>query len=135
MVRRYCFMGCSLALWPAACRPFHPLNERRARRSTIPECPWCETFRGCRACSDQLAQICRGNGSGRVAGVAVFDLDGTLLDGDSTSLWLRERILRSMPRRCLAILLVPIAGPLLLIPRLRRIGASLMVWVATAGLN
>jgi hydroxymethylpyrimidine pyrophosphatase-like HAD family hydrolase len=30
--------------------------------------------------------------------LAVFDLDGTLLDGDSTALWLWDRVRRSVPR-------------------------------------
>lgn len=66
--------------------------------------------------------------------LAVFDLDGTLLDGDSTGLWLWERIKRS-PLRALALLAVaPIAAPLVIMPRTRRAGASILLWIATVGL-
>ncbi len=67
--------------------------------------------------------------------LAVFDLDGTLLDGDSTGLWLWGRVKRS-PLRALAVLAVaPIAAPLVIIPRTRRLGASILLWIATAGLG
>lgn len=66
--------------------------------------------------------------------LAVFDLDGTLLDGDSTGLWMWERIRRS-PLRALALLAVaPVAAPLTALPRTRRLGASILLWIATAGL-
>ena len=66
--------------------------------------------------------------------LAVFDLDGTLLDGDSTALWLWDRIKRS-PLRALAFLAVaPVAGPMVALPRTRRAGASILLWIATAGL-
>ncbi len=66
--------------------------------------------------------------------LAVFDLDGTLLDGDSTALWLWERVRRS-PLRALALLAVaPIAVPMVAIPRTRRAGASILLWIATTGL-
>ena len=35
--------------------------------------------------------------------LAVFDLDGTLLDGDSTGIWLWERVRRSPLRALLAL--------------------------------
>ncbi|PIB92001.1 haloacid dehalogenase-like hydrolase [Caulobacter sp. FWC2] len=67
--------------------------------------------------------------------LAVFDLDGTLLDGDSTGLWLWGRVKRS-PLRALAVLAVaPFAAPLVMIPRTRRLGASILLWIATAGLS
>lgn len=66
--------------------------------------------------------------------LAVFDLDGTLLDGDSTALWLWDRVKRS-PLRALAILAaLPLAGPMVALPRTRRAGASILLWIATAGL-
>lgn len=66
--------------------------------------------------------------------LAVFDLDGTLLDGDSTAFWLWDRVRRS-PLRALAVLIVaPVAGPMVAIPRTRRAGASILFWIATAGL-
>lgn len=67
--------------------------------------------------------------------LAVFDLDGTLLDGDSTGLWLWGRVKRS-PLRALAVLAVaPIAAPMVIVPRTRRAGASILLWIATAGLS
>lgn len=65
---------------------------------------------------------------------AVFDLDGTLLNSDSTALWLWDRMKRS-PLRALAMLAVaPIAVPMVAIPRTRRAGASVLLWIATVGL-
>src|SRR6186713_364918 len=67
--------------------------------------------------------------------LAVFDLDGTLLDGDSTALWLWSRVRRS-PARLLATLVVaPVAIPMVIAPRTRRAGASILLWIATAGLS
>jgi len=67
--------------------------------------------------------------------LAVFDLDGTLLDGDSTALWLWNRVRRS-PARLLATLIVaPVAIPMVIAPRTRRAGASILLWIATLGLN
>jgi phosphatidylglycerophosphatase C len=67
--------------------------------------------------------------------LAVFDLDGTLIDSDSTALWLWERVRRSFARTAAALLLAPIAVPMVLIPRTRRAGASILLWVATVGLS
>lgn len=67
--------------------------------------------------------------------LAVFDLDGTLLDSDSTALWLWGRVRRS-PLRWLATMLVaPVAIPMVIAPRTRRAGASVLLWIATAGLD
>ncbi|MBW8860705.1 MAG: haloacid dehalogenase-like hydrolase, partial [Caulobacter sp.] len=49
--------------------------------------------------------------------LAVFDLDGTLLDSDSTALWLWERVRRSWARAAAALLVAPIAVPMVLVPR------------------
>lgn len=67
--------------------------------------------------------------------LAVFDLDGTLLDGDSTALWLWDRVRRSGPRLLAAMLVAPIAIPMVIMPRTRRAGASILLWIATAGLS
>jgi phosphatidylglycerophosphatase C len=67
--------------------------------------------------------------------LAVFDLDGTLLDGDSTALWLWGRVRRSVPRAIAALLVAPLAVPMVLIPRTRRAGASILLWIATVGLD
>lgn len=67
--------------------------------------------------------------------LAVFDLDGTLLDGDSTALWLWDRVRRSAPRLLVALLVVPVAVPMVILAPTRRAGASILLWIATAGLN
>jgi phosphatidylglycerophosphatase C len=67
--------------------------------------------------------------------LAVFDLDGTLLDGDSTALWLWGRVRRSLPRAIVTLLVAPVAVPMVLIPRTRRAGASILLWIATVGLS
>lgn len=65
----------------------------------------------------------------------VFDLDGTLLDGDSASIWMIDRIKRSAWRTLLAIMALPIALPLTLYAPSRRIGGSIFLWIATIGLT
>ncbi|KQY28168.1 phosphoserine phosphatase [Caulobacter sp. Root487D2Y] len=67
--------------------------------------------------------------------LAVFDLDGTLLDGDSTALWLWGRVRRSVPRLLAALLVAPVAIPMVIAPPTRRAGASILLWIATAGLS
>jgi phosphatidylglycerophosphatase C len=67
--------------------------------------------------------------------LAVFDLDGTLLDGDSTALWLWDRVRRSVPRLLATALVAPVAIPMVIAPPTRRAGASILLWIATAGLN
>ncbi|WP_297512964.1 haloacid dehalogenase-like hydrolase [uncultured Caulobacter sp.] len=67
--------------------------------------------------------------------LAVFDLDGTLLDGDSTALWLWDRMRRSPPRALAMLAIAPIAVPMVAIPRTRRAGASILLWIATVGLR
>ncbi|UAL08514.1 haloacid dehalogenase-like hydrolase [Caulobacter segnis] len=67
--------------------------------------------------------------------LAVFDLDGTLLDGDSTALWLWDRVRRSPLRALATLAILPLAGPMVALPRTRRAGASILLWIATAGLS
>ena len=67
--------------------------------------------------------------------LAVFDLDGTLLDGDSTAIWLWGRARGSFPRLLATLLVAPIAIPMVMAPRTRRAGASILLWIATAGLS
>jgi phosphatidylglycerophosphatase C len=67
--------------------------------------------------------------------LAVFDLDGTLLDGDSTALWLWGRVRRSPLRWLAAMLVAPVAIPMVVVPRTRRTGASILLWIATVGLD
>lgn len=66
--------------------------------------------------------------------LAVFDLDGTLLDGDSTALWLWDRVRRSPLRALLTLAVAPVAAPMVALPRTRRAGASILLWIATFGL-
>jgi phosphatidylglycerophosphatase C len=61
----------------------------------------------------------------------VFDLDGTLLNGDSTTAWMVARIRRSWLRTLLSVLASPVAA--LLMPFSRRWGASAFLWVASVG--
>lgn len=65
----------------------------------------------------------------------VFDLDGTLLNGDSTSVWMAARIGNSAWRALLAIAVLPFALPLFFYRPSRRIGASAILWVATVGMT
>jgi phosphatidylglycerophosphatase C len=65
--------------------------------------------------------------------IAVFDLDGTLLVGDSTVAWLRMLLLSSWLRGAAAIITLPFCLFLIWFPASRRIGASVLLWIATLG--
>lgn len=68
-------------------------------------------------------------------GCAMFDLDGTILAGDSTGRWILRR-LRGSPMRILATLVVALPAVLLLaVPSCRKIGGSVLLWVASVGLD
>jgi len=65
----------------------------------------------------------------------VFDLDKTLLSADSTVEWMRG-LLRASPFKLLAALpVLPAALVMLHMPSARRMGASLLLWIATFGLD
>ncbi len=64
---------------------------------------------------------------------AVFDLDGTLLAGDSTAAWLRRLLFSSWLRCTVATITLPACAFLLWFPASRRIGASVLLWIATVG--
>jgi phosphatidylglycerophosphatase C len=66
--------------------------------------------------------------------VAVFDLDGTLLRGDTTAEFVRGLILRSPPRAAAALLAAPVIGPFFFVPLARRHAITLLLGIATAGL-
>lgn len=66
---------------------------------------------------------------------AVFDLDETLLDWDSTTAWILGRVTRSYWRFALAALALPFAGALIVPPQLRRWGTTVFLWIATFGLS
>jgi phosphatidylglycerophosphatase C len=64
---------------------------------------------------------------------AVFDLDGTLLAGDSTAAWLRALLFSSWPRCIAAAIALPAWLFLICMPSSRKVGASLLLWIATVG--
>jgi phosphatidylglycerophosphatase C len=66
--------------------------------------------------------------------VAVFDLDGTLLRGDTTAEFIRGLILRSPPRGAVALISAPVLGPLFFVPFARRYAITALLWIATVGL-
>jgi phosphatidylglycerophosphatase C len=65
--------------------------------------------------------------------IAVFDLDGTLLAGDSTAAWLRTLLFSTWLRRIAAAIALPVCLFLVWIPSSRKVGASILLWIATAG--
>ncbi|GIH17522.1 haloacid dehalogenase-like hydrolase [Rugosimonospora africana] len=67
--------------------------------------------------------------------VAVFDLDGTLLRGDSFSRFGRQLVFRGSFRTAATLLCAPLLGPLLLLPPTRRLAAAGFLWLATAGVS
>jgi phosphatidylglycerophosphatase C len=67
--------------------------------------------------------------------LAVFDMDGTLLDGDSTATWMWEHAKQSPLRMMAALAVLPLALPMVALPSTRRAGASVLLWIATAGLS
>lgn len=67
--------------------------------------------------------------------LAVFDFDHTLYDGDSFTDFLKWRIVRSPWRVLLALLVAPLAAPMIAFLPTRRRGISAFVWVATLGLH
>lgn len=69
------------------------------------------------------------------APLVVFDFDHTLYDGDSGSHLFRWLIERAWWRRLLALLVAPVAGPMIAFLPTRRAGISAFVWVGTIGLH
>jgi phosphatidylglycerophosphatase C len=65
--------------------------------------------------------------------IAVFDLDGTLLASDSTAAWIRMLICSSWLRASAAAITLPISLLLVWFPASRRIGGSVLLWIATVG--
>lgn len=65
----------------------------------------------------------------------VFDLEGTLLSGDSTKAWLTNKLKSNLLRFIAAIIITPIALPLMKFKKYKSKGASLYLWIATYGLN
>ena len=69
------------------------------------------------------------------APLVVFDFDHTLYDGDSGSHLFRWLIERNRWRRALALLALPVAGPMVAFLPTRRAGISAFVWIGTVGLH
>lgn len=69
------------------------------------------------------------------APLVVFDFDHTLYDGDSGSHLFKWLIERAWWRRALALLVAPVAGPMVAWMRTRRAGISVFVWIGTVGLH
>ncbi len=65
----------------------------------------------------------------------LFDLDGTLVQGDSGSQLIHHLIERRLWRRALALLSAPIGFPLMAWIATRRQGVSIFLWVATVGMS
>ena len=69
------------------------------------------------------------------APLVVFDFDHTLYDGDSGSHLFKWLIERDAWRKALALLIAPIAGPMVAWMPTRRRGISAFVWVGTLGMR
>ena len=69
------------------------------------------------------------------APTVVFDFDHTLYDGDSGAHLFRWLIVRAWWRVLLALLLAPVAAPMVAFLPTRRRGISTFVWVGTIGLR
>lgn len=69
------------------------------------------------------------------APLVVFDFDHTLYDGDSGTHLFRWLIGRAWWRKLLALLVAPVAGPMIAWLPTRRAGISTFVWVGTVGLH
>jgi phosphatidylglycerophosphatase C len=69
------------------------------------------------------------------APLVVFDFDHTLYNGDSGSHLFKWLIERAWWRRLLALLVAPVAGPMVAWLPTRRSGISVFVWIGTLGLS
>ncbi|HEY2552025.1 MAG TPA: haloacid dehalogenase-like hydrolase [Streptosporangiaceae bacterium] len=66
--------------------------------------------------------------------VAVFDLDGTLLRGDSLASFITSLLFRDRIRAAVAVLAAPLLGLMFFVPVARRRAISALLWLATTGL-
>ena len=69
------------------------------------------------------------------APLVVFDFDHTLYDGDSGTHLFASLIKRNPLRMLAALLVTPIAGPLVAMLPTRRTGISVYVWIGSFGLH
>jgi phosphatidylglycerophosphatase C len=83
-------------------------------------------------CGHESQNLTPASGSTRMA---VFDLDGTLLAGDSTAAWLRTLLFSSWLRCIAAAISLPVWLLLIWIPSSRKVGASILLWIGTVGLD
>lgn len=67
------------------------------------------------------------------APLVVFDFDHTLCDGDAGTELYRWLIGRAWWRRLLALLVAPVAGPMVAFLRTRKAGISAFVWAGSVG--
>jgi phosphatidylglycerophosphatase C len=80
-------------------------------------------------------EAARDSAAGERRDVAVFDLDGTLLRGDSFSRFGRQLIFRGGVRAAATFLCAPLLAPMFLLPPTRRLAVTGFLWLATAGLS
>jgi phosphatidylglycerophosphatase C len=67
--------------------------------------------------------------------VAVFDLDGTLVRGDSLITLIWRLLAHDWWRAGATLLLAPALGPMLFLPHVRRLAITAIFWLATAGVS
>jgi phosphatidylglycerophosphatase C len=67
--------------------------------------------------------------------VVIFDLDGTLLDGDSTAAWMWWAALKSPFRLFVLLLAAPFLLPFVLLPVTRKHSASALLYIMTVGVG
>ncbi|MEO6171500.1 MAG: HAD family hydrolase [Arenimonas sp.] len=67
--------------------------------------------------------------------IVVYDMDGTLFRGDCGAAFIKQRINGSAWRLLLAILIAPIAFPMMSIAPLRKLGVSSYLWIASVGIS
>ncbi|MEO8001926.1 MAG: HAD family hydrolase [Arenimonas sp.] len=65
----------------------------------------------------------------------VYDMDGTLFSGDCGAAFIKQRINGSIWRLLLAIIIAPLAFPMMRIAQFRKIGVSAYLWVASVGVD
>ncbi|WP_159981279.1 haloacid dehalogenase-like hydrolase [Novosphingobium sp. 18052] len=65
----------------------------------------------------------------------MFDLDGTILTHDSTARWIAVRLRRSPLRWLVSGMVAVLALPLLAVPQCRKVAGSMLLWVASFGMD
>ena len=65
----------------------------------------------------------------------MFDLDGTLIDGDSTSVWINQTLTKFPIRAAISILTLPIILPMLAFLKSRHRAASFILWLTTKNMT